>query len=124
MAVPILKLGHLMIVSIQSELTDSDWDGLRDDLLQRAGVNGSKGAVIDVSAMQIMDSFAGRTLSTMAQMLRLRGVEAVVVGIQPEVAFSMVQLGLHLEHVGTALDLEAGVESLQHHFQGGRLDAQ
>jgi len=70
--------------------------------------------IIDVSAMDVMDSFAARTLSDIANMIRLRGAETVIVGIQPEVAFSMVQLGLKLEGVATALDLEEGLDYLDH----------
>jgi len=111
-SVPILKQGRVLIASIQSELTDGDWNEFRDELLGRAGDVRARGAVIDVSKMEIMDSFAGRILGGLAQMLRLRGVKTVVVGIQASVAFAMVQLGLHLEGVQTALDLEEGLARL------------
>lgn len=112
MPVPILKQGAFLIASIQTELADSEWDQFRDALLDKVGVYRSQGVVIDVSAMDVMDSFATRTLRALALMLRLRGAETVVVGIQPEVAQAMAQLGLRLEDATTALDLEEGLELL------------
>jgi len=76
----------------------------------------SLGVIIDVTAMDIMDSFASRTLREIAQMIRLRGAETIIVGIQPEVAFAMVQLGITLEGVVTALDLEEGLDYLKQKF--------
>ncbi len=113
MAVPILKQGPYLIASIQSELSDSDVLQLRDDLLERVGRFRSRGIIVDVTALDVMDSFASRSLRGIAHMTRLRGAETVIVGIQPEVAFAMVQLGLNLEGVQTALDLEEGLALLQ-----------
>lgn len=113
MSVPILKYGGALVASVQTELTDSDWADLRDRMLRQAAVERTKAALIDVTGMDVLDSFAGRALNNMADMLRLRGVETVVVGIQPEVAFSMVQLGLRLEGVKTALDLEEGAQCVR-----------
>lgn len=110
--VTVLKLGTSLIASIQAELTDTGWACLRDDLLEAAGDTKVSGALIDVSAMSVMDSYAGRMLSSLAQMLKLRGVDIVVVGIQPAVALAMVQLGLDLGEVSTALDLDAGARLL------------
>lgn len=112
MSVPILKLGRFLVVAIQDELTDSGWNALRDTLLKRAGHERSLGVVIDVSAMDVMDSFATRLLDGIAGMLRLRGAVTVVVGIQPGVAFAMSQLGLRLDSSGTALDLDDGLAFL------------
>jgi rsbT antagonist protein RsbS len=111
-AVPILKQGDYLIASIQTALSDSDVLGLRDDLLERAGTLRSKGIIVDVTALDVMDSFASRSLRAIAHMANLRGAQTVMVGIQPEVAFAMVQLGLNLEGVHTALDLEEGLSFL------------
>lgn len=112
MAVPILKQGDYLIASIQTALSDTDVLELRDDLLARAGSLRSKGIIVDVTALDVMDSFASRSLRAIAHMANLRGAQTVMVGIQPEVAFAMVQLGLNLEGVHTALDLEEGLKFL------------
>ena len=112
MAVPILKQGSVLIASVQSALTDADLLELRNALVQMVGKYRSRGVIVDVTAMDVMDSFASRTLRDNAHMIRLRGAETVIVGIQPEVAFTMVQLGLTLEGVATALDLEEGLAFL------------
>ena len=109
MAVPILKQGAYLIASIQSALTDSDLVQLRDALVGQVGSYRSRGVIVDVTALDVLDSFASRTLRDLAHMVRLRGAETVIVGIQPEVAFTMVRLGLTLEGVATALDLEEGL---------------
>jgi rsbT antagonist protein RsbS len=111
-AVPILKQGDYLIASIQTALSDTDVLRLRDDLLQRAGMHRSRGIIVDVTALDVMDSFAARSLRGIAHMANLRGAQTVMVGIQPEVAFAMVQLGLNLEGVYTALDLEEGLAFL------------
>jgi rsbT antagonist protein RsbS len=111
-AVPILKQGDYLIASIQAALSDTDVLRLRDDLLEKAGTLRSKGIIVDVTAMDVMDSFASRSLRAIAHMANLRGARTVMVGIQPEVAFAMVQLGLNLEGVHTALDLEEGLTFL------------
>jgi rsbT antagonist protein RsbS len=118
MQVPILKQRDILIASIQSALTDSDLLQLRDNLVQQAGEFRSRGVIIDVTVLDVMDSFACRTLRAIAQMVRLRGAATVIVGIQPEVAFSMVQLGLSLEGARTALDLEEGMALLQQPAHG------
>ncbi len=119
MQVPILKQGDILIASIQSALTDSDLLHLRDHLVQQAGDFHSRGVIIDVTVLDVMDSFACRTLRMIAQMLRLRGAETVIVGVQPEVAIAMVQLGLSLEGAATALDLEEGLALLARQKRGG-----
>ncbi|TAM83874.1 MAG: STAS domain-containing protein [Acidobacteria bacterium] len=110
MQVPILKQGHYLIASVQAALRDADLISLRDSLTEKVGAYRSRGVIIDVTALDVLDSFACRTLSDIATMIRLRGAHTVIVGIQPEVAFSMVQLGLKLEGVATVLDLEEGLE--------------
>src|SRR5258708_502788 len=112
MHVPVLKQGGYLIASVQSVLSDADLLQLRDDLAERVGQFRSRGVIIDVTVLDVIDSFATRTLRAVAHMLKLRGAETVIVGIQPDVAFSMVQLGLTLEGVGTALDLEEGLAYL------------
>ena len=114
MVVPILKQGQYLIASIQAALTDADLLKMRDALAEQVGRFRSRGVIVDVTALDVMDSFAARTLSDIANMIRLRGAETVIVGIQPEVAFAMVQLGLNLEGVATALDLEEGLAFLNH----------
>ena len=123
MRVPILKQGQYVIASIQSALSDDDLLQLRDDLVEQVGRHRSRGAIVDVTVLDVMDSFAVRTLGAIAHMIRLRGAETVIVGIQPEVAFAMVQLGLALDSVATALDLEEGLAYLDHQTRGGRPSA-
>jgi rsbT antagonist protein RsbS len=124
MQVPILKQGNYLIASIQSVLSDADLLQLRDDLADRVGQYRSRGVIVDVTVLDVIDSFATRTLRTIAHMLRLRGAETVIVGIQPDVAFAMVQLGLTLQGIGTALDLEEGLAYLEERAQGIRKHAQ
>jgi rsbT antagonist protein RsbS len=110
MAVPILKQGKVLIACIQAALTDNDLRQLKDDLADQVGRFRAAGVVIDISALDVMDSFATRTLRGIAETTKLRGANTVVVGIQPDVAFAMIQLGLTLDGVATALDLDEGLE--------------
>lgn len=119
MLVPILKQGDILIASIQAALSDQDLIQLQDELAERVGRFRAKGVVIDLSALDVLDSFATRTMRNIAYTTRLRGAETVVVGIQPDVAFAMVQLGLTLEGVATALDLEEGCALLAHRIKAG-----
>jgi len=123
MAVPILKQSHYLIATIQSALTDLDLLQLRDGLIERVGKFRSRGVIVDVTALDVLDSFASRTMRDLAHMIRLRGAETVIVGIQPEVAFAMVQLGITLENVTTALDLEEGVTYLERKFRDAETGA-
>ena len=118
MAVPILKQGDYLIATIQSAMTDSEAVRLRDDLMRQIGVYRSRGIIVDITSLDVMDSFAARLLRTIAHMALLRGADTVVVGMQPEVAFAMVQLGLGFEDVHTALDLEEGLAFLQQQLDG------
>jgi rsbT antagonist protein RsbS len=113
MAIPILKQGDILIASLQAAPTDQDLVQLKDDLAERIGRLRSRGVVIDVSALDVMDSFATRTLRGIAHATKLRGANTVIVGIQPDVAFAMVRLGLSLDGIATALDLEEGFAWLQ-----------
>ena len=112
MPVPILKQGTYLIATIQSALSDSDALRLQDDLMEQVGRFRSKGIIVDVTALDVMDSFAARSLRTLAHMTSLRGADTVIVGIQPEVAFAMVQLGITFEDIQTSLDLEEGLAFL------------
>lgn len=111
--VPILKQGDALIAFIQAALSDDDLEQLRDELAERVGNMRARGVIIDLSALDVLDSFASRTIRGIAYTARLRGAQTVVVGIQPDVAFAMVQLGLTLEGVATALDLEEGLALLE-----------
>jgi rsbT antagonist protein RsbS len=113
MTVPILKQGSYLIATVQSALSDEELAQLRDSIVLQVGANRAKGVIVDVTILDVMDSFATRTLRDMAYMIKLRGAETVIVGIQPEVAFAMVQLGLSLQGITTALDLEEGLAYLQ-----------
>jgi rsbT antagonist protein RsbS len=112
MPVPILKQGAILIATVQAALTDSDTERLRFDLMERVSRFRAQGIVVDVTAIDVMDSFAARSLRTIAHMTRLRGADTVIVGLQPEVAFAMVQLGLTFDDMNTALDLEEGIALL------------
>jgi rsbT antagonist protein RsbS len=112
MSVPILKQGDVLIASIQAALSDQDLVRLHDELADQVGRFRSRGVIIDVTALDVLDSFATRTLRSVAYTAKLRGAKAVIVGMQPDVAFAMVQLGLSLDGVETALDLEEGLAEL------------
>jgi rsbT antagonist protein RsbS len=118
MAIPILKLGDYLIASIQAAITDADLKRLQDDLAIQIGELRSRGVVVDVTAADVMDSFTVRTLLDMAQVGKLRGAETVIVGLKPEVAFAMVQLGLRLDGIATGLDLEEGLAILDRRVNG------
>lgn len=112
MPVPILKQGAILIATVQAALTDSDTERLREDLMEKVSRFRALGIVVDLTAIDVMDSFAARSLRTIAHMTRLRGATTVIVGLQPEVAFAMVQLGLVFDDMSTALDLEEGIALL------------
>ncbi len=119
MRVPILKQENFLIASVQSALSDVEWERLRDDLADQVGRHRSYGVIVDISALDVLDSFATRTLRSIAYILSLRGAKTVVVGMQPDVAYSMVRLGLSLEHIETGLDLEDGLMILRESLKGG-----
>ena len=121
MEVPILRQGQYLIASIQSALTDADLSHLREALIAQVGRSRCRGVIVDVTALDVMDSFAVRTLRDIAHMARLRGAETVIVGIQPDVAFAMVQLGLTLKGVATVLDLEEGLAFLNRRTEEQRV---
>jgi len=104
-----MKQGDVLVASMQEALTDRALIDLRDRLSDQVGRFRARAVIIDVTALDVLDSFATRTLRGIAHAARLRGARTVVVGIQPEVAFAMVQLGLTLDGIATALDLEEGL---------------
>lgn len=112
MRASIMKQSKTLIASVQGSMSDADLAQLRDELVIGVRQNRSTGVIVDVTMLDVMDSFAARTLRGIAQMVRLLGAESIIVGIQPDVAFSMVQLGLRLEGTKTALDLEDGLQLL------------
>jgi rsbT antagonist protein RsbS len=119
--VSILTQGGYLIASIHTALDDSQLLRFRDDLLEKIDDHRSGGVIIDVAALDVIDSFACHTLRCIAAVVRLRGAKTVVVGIKPDVAVTMVRLGASLD-VRTALDLEEGLEQLESHTLGRRCD--
>ncbi len=113
MRASILKQNKNLIASVQGSMTDADMMQLREELASGVRRYRSTGVLVDVTLLDVMDSFAVRTLRGIAQMVKLLGAQCIIVGIQPDVAFSMVQLGLTLEGTTTALDLEDGLDVLQ-----------
>ncbi|MFD3949380.1 STAS domain-containing protein [Streptomyces albidoflavus] len=111
--VPVLEIGDVLLVSIQVDLEDRTVLDLQDDLSKRIVDTGARGVVIDISALEIVDSFVGRMLATVAAISRVLGAETVVVGMRPAVAITLVELGLTLGGVRTALNLEAGLAALR-----------
>ena len=110
--VSILRQGTYLIASIHDALDDTQMVRFREDLVEQIGRHRSRGVIIDVAALDVLDSFGARTLRTIGEMARLRGALTVVVGIQPDVAFAMVSLGMSTDTLITALDLEEGLEYL------------
>ncbi len=117
MSVAILQQGDYLIASIQFDLTDSQVLELRDDLSDRIGRSRVRGLIIDVAALDVIDSFVARSLGSIAITARLRGAETVIVGIEPDVAIAMVQFDLDLEPFQTALDLDEGLTLLDRRIQ-------
>jgi rsbT antagonist protein RsbS len=107
--IPILRLQNLLVVTVPSAVSDDEFAELAHELTVRAGTQRVHGVVVDVSAIDVLDSFACRMLQSISQTVQLRGARTVVVGIQPDVAFAMVQLGLTLDGVTTAHDLDDGM---------------
>ncbi|MBE1470613.1 STAS domain-containing protein [Kibdelosporangium phytohabitans] len=110
--IPILRIGDVLIVSIQIDLEDRSVLVLQDDLAQRVSETGAHGVVIDISAIEIVDSFIGRMFASIASISRLFDADTVVVGMRPAVAITLVELGMTLGEVRTALNLEKGLAIL------------
>jgi rsbT antagonist protein RsbS len=117
--VSILRQGSYLIASVHTALDDSQMDRFREDLIEQIGRYRSRGVVIDVAALDVLDSFGARTLRTIGEVARLRGAVTVVVGIQPDVAFAMVSLGMSTGTIATALDLEEGLAYLDERVTRG-----
>ena len=110
--VSILRQGDTLVASVHTALDDSEMVRFQDDLVRQIGEHRARGIIIDVAALDVIDSFGSRTLQSIADIARLRGAVTVIVGIQPEVAFAMVRLGMGMGEVPTALDLEEGLDYL------------
>ena len=123
MSVAILHQGEYVIASIQSDLSDREVMALRDDLARRVGELRARGLIVDVAALDVIDSFVARALRTIAETARMRGAETVIVGIQPDVAIAMVQFRLNLEPLRAALDLDEAVRILDRLIIRGSPDA-
>ncbi|MFZ6031968.1 MAG: STAS domain-containing protein [Melioribacter sp.] len=108
--IPILKLGSTLLVSIQTELHDRLASELQEEILASIEKNKSKAVIIDITALEIVDSFIGRMLTNTAEMASLMDAEVILVGISPAVAITLVELGMELKGVKTALDLESALE--------------
>ena len=113
MPTAILRQGDYLIASIQSDLSDGEILELRDELAELVGRHRARGVIVDVSAMDVIDSFAARSFRSLAVTARLRGAETVIVGIQPDVAIAMVHFDLDLEPLRTALDLDEALAVLR-----------
>ena len=113
MLVSILRQGDHLLASINAALDDGEMLRFSQALVERIGADRARGVLIDVGALDVLDSYAAKTLGTLAEMARLRGAETVVVGIGPEIAATMVKLGMTIPQVRTALDLEQGLQLLQ-----------
>jgi rsbT antagonist protein RsbS len=111
--IPILKMGNILLVTIQVDMHDRLALALQEDLTERISTTGARGVLIDISSLEIVDSFIGRMFSNIAAMARVLDAATVVVGMRPAVAITLVELGLSLPGVRTALDVDRGMELLR-----------
>jgi rsbT antagonist protein RsbS len=111
--VPVLRMGRFLLVTIQVDMHDRLALALQDDLTEQIRATGARGVLIDISALDVVDSFIGRTIGNIAAMARVLDAETVVTGMRPAVAITLVELGLSLKGVRTALDVERGMELLR-----------
>jgi rsbT antagonist protein RsbS len=111
--IPILKLYNCLLISIQWELDDQTAIQFQEDLLNKIHETGTNGVVLDLTSIDVIDSFIAKVLGDVISMSKLMGAKVVLTGIQPAVAITLVELGIHLQEVLTALDLEKGLETLQ-----------
>ena len=116
--IPILRMGDYLLVTIQVDMHDRLAMTLQDDLTQRISETSAHGVLIDISSLEMVDSFIGRMLSNIAGMSRVLDAETVVVGMQPAVAITLVELGLSLPGIRTALNVDAGMELLRSSMNG------
>lgn len=120
--IPILKMGDFLLVTIQVDMHDQLASTLQDDLTNKIAKVKAKGVLIDISSLDIVDSFIGRMLANTSAMARVLDAQTVVVGMQPAVAITLVELGLNLSGIHTALDVEKGMEMLRRHIDIADLD--
>ncbi len=113
MKIPVLKLGDILMTSVQEELGDQDALGFQSDLLQRVMETEARGVVIDISAMELVDTFLARVINDTANMVHLLGAEVVLCGMKPAVALTLVEMGREMIGVDTALDLEQGMNHIE-----------
>ena len=111
--IPILRMGNFLLVTIQVDMHDKLALTLQDDLTSRIAEVGARGVLIDISSLEIVDSFIGRTLANIASMAKVLDAQTVVVGMQPAVAITLVELGMSLPGIRTALNVESGMQYLQ-----------
>jgi len=111
--IPILKMGRFLLVTIQVDMDDRLADTLQNDLTSRISQTGARGVLIDISSVDLVDSFIGRMLANVAAMARVLDAETVVVGMRPAVAITLVELGLSLPGIRTALDVDRGMKLLR-----------
>lgn len=123
MSVAILRQGDYLLASIQSDLSDTEVLALRDDLSARIGDHRARGLVVDVAALEVIDSFVARALRSIAITAQLLGAQTVIVGIQPDVAVAMVQFRLNLEPLRATLDLDEALALLDRSTGGNGPDA-
>jgi rsbT antagonist protein RsbS len=119
--IPILQMGRTLLVTIQVDMQDQTALALQDDLANKISTSGAKGVLIDISALEIVDSFVGRMLASISGISRILDATTVVVGMQPAVAITLVELGLSLQGVRTALNVERGMELLAQGNKGNAL---
>jgi len=120
--IPILRMGHFLLVTIQIDLYDRLATNLESDLVQMVNKTGARGVLIDISALSIVDSFMGRILGNIGSMSKIMDAETVVVGMQPAVAITLIELGLELTGVHTALNVEKGMELLKEKIGSDQLE--
>jgi len=118
--IPILRMGEFLLVTIQVDMHDRLAMTLQEDLTNRISETGARGVLIDISSLEIVDSFIGRMLGNIAAMSRVLDAQTVVVGMQPAVAITLVELGMSLQGVRTALNVDAGMEALRESVDGQR----
>ena len=112
--IPLLRLGDTLLATIQVELRDKVAQGFQEDVLETLERRGARGLVIDISALEVVDTYVARVLAETGRMAKLMGTETVLVGMRPEIAATLVRMGFAMEGIRTALNLEEGLELLRH----------
>ena len=112
-SIPVLRVGTTLLVTVQTELKDTVADAFQEDLLLAIERNSADGLVVDISGLDMVDSYVARVLNDTGRMAKLMGIETVVVGMQPQVAATLVRMGFRMEGVGTGLDVDHGIRVLE-----------